>query len=278
MPRIYTWQHTVRSYEGDAWGQLQPSGLLRLFERAAIFSSASNGFDREFYEEQGTAWVVRRMTILLLSVAHSTDDLEISTWGSHFVRVRGGREYRALNITTDQQVAQGIAEWVYIDRATGTPKAIPADIGAKFEAPGAPLGTYEPPAVAPLDEPRKFTDSRRAEWYEIDSMGHVNNAIYADWLDAAWRATMSDMGWSVSRLKQQGFQMRAEYLMLNYRRETLPGDQLQITTRLVGVEGRLCAITQSITRVGESAEIVSSESVYGWADDMGSPCEPPLDL
>jgi acyl-CoA thioester hydrolase len=192
--------------------------------------------------------------------------------------VRGGREYRARNVTTGREVAQAIAEWVYIDRATGAPKAIPSDIAERFEAPGAPLGTYEPPVVARLDEAYEFVDTRRAEWYEIDSMGHVNNAIYADWLDAAWRAAMEEMGWSVSRLKSDGFQMRVEYLTLNYKRETLPGDQLQITTRLVGMEGRLCSITQSIVRVGESAEIVVSESVYGWADEMGEPCEPPGDI
>jgi acyl-CoA thioester hydrolase len=249
--------------------------LLRLFERAAIFSSADNGYDKEFYEEHGTAWVVRRMTVLMMSMAHSTDDLEISTWGSHFVRVRGGREYRARNITTGDEVAQAIAEWVYIDRATGKPKDIPLDIAERFEAPGAPLGTYEPPVVAKVDEPREFTDTRRAEWYEVDSMGHVNNANYADWLDAAWKSAMGEMGWSVAKLKSEGYQLRVEYLMLNYKRETLPGDQLQITTRLVGMEGRLCAVTQSIARVGDSAEIVVSESVYGWADDLGEPCEAP---
>lgn len=275
MPRIFTWEHTVRSYEGDAWGQLQPSGLLRLLERAAIFSSTDNGFDSEFYAEHNTAWVVRRMTILFSSVAHSTDDLEISTWGAYFVRVRGGREYRARNITTGQPVAQAIAEWIYIDRASGAPKAIPADIGARFEAPGAPLGTYDPPPVAKLDKPLEFTDSRRAEWYEVDSMGHVNNAVYADWLDAAWRAAMGEMGWPVAKLKQDGFQLRAEYLTLNYKRETLPGDLLQIKTRLVGLDGRLCRIEQSILRAGETAEIVTSESIYGWANNDGVPCDPP---
>lgn len=275
MPRVYTWEHTVRSYEGDAWGQLQPSGLLRLFERAAIFSSAQNGYTQEYYEEHGTAWVVRRMTLLILSVAHSTDDLEISTWGSHFVKVRGMREYRAHNLTTGRPAAQAIAEWVYIDRATGAPKPIPTDIAERFEAPGAPLGTYDPPVVARLETPREFIDSRRAEWYEIDSMGHVNNANYADWLDAAWRAAMEEMGWPVAELKSKGYQMRAEYLLLNYKREAHAGDRLRIITRLIGSEGRLCAVSQSIRRVEDDVEVVASESVYGWTDALGEACEAP---
>src|SRR5438067_838696 len=100
MTRTYTWQHTVRSYEGDAWGQLQPSGVLRLLERSAIIAAADAGYGREFHEEHGTAWVVRRMTLLLPNVAHSGDELEISTWAAHFTRVRGLREYRLHNASS----------------------------------------------------------------------------------------------------------------------------------------------------------------------------------
>ena len=275
MPRIYTWQHTVRNYEGDAWGQLQPSGILRLLERSAIIAAAEGGYGREFHEEHGTAWVVRRMKLLLPSVAHADDDLEITTWASHFVRVRGGREYRIRNLATDEQVAQAIAEWVYIDRATSAPMPIPVDVAANFDVPGAPLGSYEPPPVAPLSEPREFTDTRRAEWYEADAMAHVNNSVYADWLDAAVRSAMEEMGWPMARLKSEGYQLRAEYIFLDYKRPVMPGDRLLITTRLVGREGRLCAFNQAINRVKDSTEVAAAEYVYGWADEEGISSGPP---
>ncbi len=276
MPRIYTWQHTVRNYEGDAWGQLQPSGILRLLERSAIIAAAEGGYGREFHDEHNTAWVVRRMKLLMPSVAHANDDLEITTWASHFVRVRGGREYRVQNLDTDQQIAHAIAEWVYIDRATGAPRAIPASVGVDFDVPGAPLGNYEPPAVASLDSPREFVDTRRAEWYEADTMGHVNNAVYADWLDAATRLAMEEMGWPIVRLKADGFQLRAEYLYLDYKSPVLPGERLVVTTRLVGMEGRLCATSHSIARAEDGTEAALAEYVYGWADEAGEPLEPPV--
>ena len=275
MPHTYSWQHTVRSYEGDAWGQLLPSGILRLLERSAIVAAADAGYGDEFHEEHGTAWVVRRMTMLLPSVAHRVDDLEITTWPSHFVRVRGGREYRIENLTTGKEVAHALAEWVYIDRATGAPRAIPPRLATDFDVPGAPLGNYDPPKIAPLTDSPTFADTRRAEWYEADAMGHVNNAVYADWLDAAMREAMEEMGWPVARFKSEGYQLRAEYLFLDYKRPVLPGERLAISTRLVGVEGRFCSVSHSITRTDDAAQVAIAEYVYGWADDTGAPSDPP---
>jgi YbgC/YbaW family acyl-CoA thioester hydrolase len=277
MPRIYTLHHTVFNSEGDAWGQLQPSGVLRILETAAILAAAAGGYGDEFHAAQGTAWVIRRMNLLLLAPAHVSAELEIRTWASHFMRVRGGREYTIQNLTTGDQVARGIAEWVYVDRKSGMPRPIPPQVGIDFDVPGAPLGLYEAPSIASLSTPREFRANRKAEWYEADSMGHVNNTVYADWLDAAFRDAMEQMGWPVAAYKERGYQLRAEYIALEYKRPALPGDHLAITTSLVGREGRLCSVRQVITRVSSSdnAELASAEYAYGWVDAGGMQSEPP---
>ena len=108
-------------------------------------------------------------------------------------------------------------------------------------------------------------------------MGHVNNAVYADWLDAALRDAMLEMGWPIARLKEQGYQLRAEYLALDYKRAALPGERLSINTLIEGIEGRLCALSQSIRSDNGASqiEVAASASVYGWADSAGEPCAPP---
>ena len=183
--RIFSFQPVVGSAEGDVWGQLPPSGVLRLFEQAAVAAAADAGFDGEFHRAQGTAWVIRRLTFLMHSPAHLGDRLQLSTWLSHAARVRAYREYRLENLAEPGTplVAAGIAEWVYIDREKVTPRHIPKEIEDDFDMPGAPVGNYEPPSVEPLDHPVEIRTERVAEWYECDSMGHVNNAVYVDWLD-----------------------------------------------------------------------------------------------
>jgi len=128
-----------------------------------------------------------------------------------------------------------------------------------------------------MHTPREFRANRKAEWYEADSMGHVNNTVYADWLDAAFRDAMEQMGWPVAVYKERGYQLRAEYIALEYKRPALPGDHLAITTGLVGRQGRLCSVRHVIRQISssDSVELASAEYVYGWVDIKGMQSDPP---
>jgi YbgC/YbaW family acyl-CoA thioester hydrolase len=273
--RTYTWHYRVRNFEGDAFRQLQPSGMLRLCEQSAVDAAGDVGYDKNFHSEHGTAWVIRRMTLVLGTPARIEDELEITTWISHFAKVRGGREYRIKNLTTGLSAAEGLAEWVYLDRQKLTPRVIPAQTAIDFDVPGAPLGDYTAPAVEPLPNPMEFTVERTAEWYETDSMEHINNAVYSDWLDSGFRSAVTELGWTPLTLREAGYQLRAEHMYLDYKRPALPGDRLTISTRLVGIEERLCAVQQTITRPSDGVDLLSADMIYGWADPTGSPVQPP---
>jgi YbgC/YbaW family acyl-CoA thioester hydrolase len=276
MVRIYSLQPVVGNAEGDVWGQLPPSGVLRLFEQAAVAAAADEGYDKEFHSKHGTAWVIHRMTLLMHRPAHIGDRLQLTTWLAHMARVRGYREYRLENLSeaSAPTVATGIAEWVYIDREKLLPRAIPRQVEDDFEMPGAPLGTYEPPVVEAPARPFESITERVAEWYECDSMGHVNNAVYADWLDSGVRAAMDAWGWPVGVLRMDGLQLRGEYFALDYKRAALPGDRVRIVTRLEGLSGRLCRVHQTISNA-EGTELLEATSVYGWADKSGQPADAP---
>src|SRR5437870_13657573 len=113
MVREFRWRFTVRSYESDASSLVPASVILRYLEQSAVIAAADAGFDREFHEEHGTAWVIRRMNLVVRGTARSQDELEVTTWASDFERVRAGREYRVFNLTAGVLLAEGIAQWVY---------------------------------------------------------------------------------------------------------------------------------------------------------------------
>ncbi|HYO48860.1 MAG TPA: thioesterase family protein [Chloroflexia bacterium] len=274
MVREYRWRFTIRSYEGDAWGQLSAAGLLRYFEQSAVEAAADAGYGSEFHDEHGSAWVIRRMSLLMQGPMMPGQELEIATWISHFGRVRGGREYRVSDAASGKPLASGLAEWVYVDRHTLSPKAIPKELAIDFDTPGAPLGTYDAPPVVRLERQPEFTVHRVAEWHEADSLGHVNNAIYADWLDDATRAAIDAMGWNTATLRDQGLQLRGEHYSLDYRRGAIPGDHVTVTTRIEGISGRLYAIRQRITDV-EGLDLVANSAIYGWRTTAGEPTDPP---
>jgi YbgC/YbaW family acyl-CoA thioester hydrolase len=274
MVREYKWQLRVRSYETDAWGLVPTSGILRYLEQSAVDAAASAGYGDDFHRERGSSWVVRRMTLLMHAPISQGDELEISTWASHFVRVRGGREYCVKNISTGKTHCIAIAEWVYINRRTFAPMAVPAALGADFDVPGAPLQTYEPPTVESGGREMAFTTERTVEWHEIDSMKHVNNAVYADWLDDALRTGLEEAGWSAAGLKEQGLHLRGEYYNLTYRQAAMPGDRLRISTTLESTSGPLCALRHVVT-TDAGTELLTAESIYSWRDSSGNHTIPP---
>jgi acyl-CoA thioester hydrolase len=274
MVREYKWRLRVRSYEGDAWGLVPTSGILRYLEQSAVIAAANLGYGAEYHREHNSAWVIRRMSLVMHTPVRQGDELEIATWITHFAKVRGGREYVVSNAASGQALYSGLAEWVYVDRQTLAPKAIPPGLDAVFDTPGAPIYRYDAPQVEVSAEQPRFTTERTVEWHELDSMGHVNNAMYADWLDDAFKAAMDVMGWNVARLKEEGLHLRGEHHSLNYKRAAMPGDKLFVTTIIGGATGRLCSVSQAVTDTN-GEELMSADSVYGWRDNAGQPCEAP---
>ena len=272
QPSSFTFR--VRSYEGDAWGRLPASGLLRYLEQAAISAAGERGFGRDFHAERGSTWVIRRMALQFHLGAYPGDDLLITTWLSHLDRVRGGREYRVNHAETGLPIASALAEWVYLDRARLRPLPLPDDLISHALVPGAPLGNYDPPSVRAMASPHVTTTRRVAQWYECDSHGHVNNSVYADWLDESVRAAVASLGYPTATLKAAGLHIRGVHYQLDYKRAALPEDPLIIETHLLGSEGSMYEFWQTISVEGGS-DLLTAKSVYIWLTDDGAPSEPP---
>lgn len=270
--REYSWQLKVRSYESDAWGYLPTCGILRYLEQSAVAAADDAGYGNEFHRRNNSAWVIRRMTLLVPTPVRPGESLDISTWISSFARVRGGREYR-MRGASGQPVATALAEWVYINRTTSAPMAIPPEVDADFDPPGAPVGTYEPPTIEAADDvqaPIEHTVRRTVEWHECDSMGHVNNANYANWLDDAMLATIEASGTGIDEQRESGLRLHGEYYKLDYRRAARPGDQLDVTTRVDRRSATAYAVAQRIT-TPQGDSLLTAGSVYRWREVKREP-------
>lgn len=273
MVREYRWQLQVRSYEGDAWGLLPASGMLRYLEEAAVSAARDAGYGRAFHDERNSLWVIRRMALALNAPVRIGDCIDIVTWASHFERVRGGREYRVTN-AEGTLVASGLAEWVYLERQTLRPLAVPREVAVDFDLPGAPLGDYSPPALSPSGQEQIFRTERVAEWHECDSLQHINNSVYVDWLDDSLRGGLAELGWGVESFRERGLQLRGEHFRLDYKRAALPGDHLVIMTVLQQSIGRLLSVRQRVV-TSSGAEVLTADNVYGWQNNEGQPVEAP---
>ncbi len=253
----------MRSYEVDAWGEVPAAGILRYFEHSAVTAAVDAGYGSDFHRENNSAWVIRRMALAVTGSIRSEHEIEITTWISHFARVRGGREYRMRNVTTGGEVAAGLAEWVYMNRGSMAPMQIPREMAVGFDIPGQPLYNYDPPTVqaeVEIEQPVSTTQ-RVAEWHECDSFGHVNNANYAGWLDDAFIAALEANGQPAAQLRLQGIMPRGEHYKLDYKRAALPGDAMQIETRIEAASEQGYAVSQLISLLS-GEEILRANSIY----------------
>ena len=173
--------YRVRFDESGPDGLLRTSVLLRYAQDIAWHHSATRGFDRAWYAERGLAWLVRATEVALLAPVATGSDLVGTT------RVVGWRRVWARRRTEFHDAAGNLAAWALIDwvllDARGAPTRIPSEFEPVF---GAPVATFRLAKVI-LGEPP--ADARQPVFavrpQELDPMAHVNNAVYADWLEEA---------------------------------------------------------------------------------------------
>jgi len=179
QPDTCSASYRVRFDEAAPDGLLRTSVLLRYAQDLAWFHSASRGFDRGWYAERGLTWLVRAAEIDVLQPIRVGSDLVGTTRvvGSRRVWARRRTDFR----TTEGDIAADVRiDWLLLDRR-GSPTRIPPEFDPIF---GMHL---EPVELARVDLPDASGDARTTTItvrpQELDPMDHVNNAVYADWVE-----------------------------------------------------------------------------------------------
>jgi acyl-CoA thioester hydrolase len=264
MPEVYYTLHLpVRRYEVDQFSLVHDHIFQQYMEEAAIQASTAAGFSTEWYNEHGTVWVIREMTIEYLHPAAIDDQLDILTWVADLRRVRSHREYQVFRSRDHKLLVRASCDWVYINRATLWPIKIPAEAQVALPAnsqyavpPAAPVPTLPDPAQ------REHTSRRRVQRHEVDGMGHVNNAFYVTWFEeavvdalAAWLPAPARTGWPRWRRHH-----------IEYISAILPGEEVEIASRLVGLDRGRAAWQQVVRRIGSEQPAITDECVVLYLD------------
>ncbi len=177
--------YRVRFDEAGPDGLLRTSVLLRYAQDVAWHHSTIRGYDRAWYAERGLAWLVRTAEVTVAAAVPVGAELVGTT------RVVGWRRVWARRRTTFDDangatVATVQIDWVLLD-GRGAPTRIPPEFEPVFGAATATVGLAR---VALGDAPPTTRQSAiTVRPHELDPMAHVNNAVYADWLEEAVIAT-----------------------------------------------------------------------------------------
>ena len=123
---------TVPQEAVDENGHVSNVAYVQWMQDAAVCHSDRQGCTRET-QAIGATWVVRSHRIEYFLPAFAGDRIVILTWVSDFRKVRSLRKYRFIRLDDDALLARAETDWVFVDAASGRPRAIPKQISDAFE-------------------------------------------------------------------------------------------------------------------------------------------------
>jgi acyl-CoA thioester hydrolase len=206
MTPHFTRLFRVRHYELDAFGHVNGVNLVRYMQEAAIEASTDLGFSPDWYQQHGVGWVVRRLSVRYFSPAVYGDEVAAATWLSGLRGVRSIREYDLTLSHDGKRVARGRAEWVYMNFQTGEPTRIPDAWANAFtlkdKAEDLGIRLHNPHST---ENARRYTCRRRVEYHELDTVQHVNHAVYLHWVSQAFLDALRSAGNAPEHTLQEGW-------------------------------------------------------------------------
>jgi YbgC/YbaW family acyl-CoA thioester hydrolase len=261
-PGEYVLRTPVPVAELDPFGELRPSAYIRLLQLTAAEASAAAGYDAHWYAQRGTTWIVRRTRFEQCEPARQGDDLRIRTWVSDIRRVRSWRRYEVDRAIDGQAIARAATDWVYVNSDSGAPTVLCEELQRAF-MPAGVTTEPRPPRIRPPADGVAF-DLRRVELADLDSLGHVNNATYVNFVQQALLEDLQRRGWTPDFARPEAGHLRARSLEIEYLTPALYREVLsaRIATTLTS-EGKLGA---AVELVAESTSAAAAVCECEWSD------------
>lgn len=280
-PVTFSRTFRVRYYECDSYGHLNNANYPRFMQETAFDASASVGFDQARYAAMNRIWLVRETEIEYFLPFVYNDPIEVRTWVEDFRRVRSRRRYEFLHAETGELHARASTDWVYIDTQTERPASVEAAVIAAYW-PGDDL-TVAPARdkfpEPPPPPPGKFSITKRVEWRDIDTRGHMNNAVYFNYIEDCSTQVAVAFKWPMSRIAEAGFGIITRRHRMEYLQPALMDEELEITTWVSNVKRATAHRHYTIRRVDDGALLARCLTLWVWVDlSTGRPMRVPPDF
>lgn len=268
MPLTHTRTFRVRYYECDANGHLNSAVYLRYMQETAFDASAAAGYDLARYEQMQRHWLIRESQVEYLLPLRYNQQVAVCTWIADFRRVSSRRAYEFRLAADGALAARAFTDWVFLDTASNRPASIPQTLIDDFYPEGAPA---EFPPRQPFPDPPPppagaFRMRRRVSWEDIDTMQHVNNAVYMDYTNECGFQVCAAFQWPWQRMTAEGFGIYLRQARLQYLQPARLGDELEITTWVSQVRRVTSARHYTIQRVSDGALLARVHTLGAWVD------------
>jgi len=269
--RTYTQNVRASHADVDFLGELKVSALLGLLEQSAVEASTAAGFDPAWYTAHGCVWLVRRTRLERLRPVGGGDALGISTHVADFRRARSLRRYavRRTGGWEDRGEAEAVrasTDWVYCEIARARPVSVPDEMRvALFGTTAAPAERRARRVEIP-DGPPAAVLGLRVRATDLDHMMHVNNAVWADFLENAALALFEQRGRGLAAMLGEGGALRIRSLDLEYLGDARLGQDLEVHSWLEDDPGAIGAnptLVQAV-RQADGRRLLRARTTWCW--------------
>jgi acyl-CoA thioester hydrolase len=119
--------------------------------------------------------------------------------------------------------------------------------------------------VGTLSEDRaSYTTRWTVRTYELDLNGHVNNAVYLNWAEQVATEHAEAAGFGPSWTAARGGAWVVRRHEITYRRPAAYGDELELTTRAVALQGARGRRHTTVARVADGATVAELDTEWVW--------------
>jgi acyl-CoA thioester hydrolase len=221
------------------------------------------------YQEMGRAWFVRDTEIAYLAPLRYGDVVSVRTWVLDFRRVRSRRAYELRRPADDTLAAEGVTDWVFLDRERQRPASVPAEMAAAFLPDGPPAGAppREPFPEPPAPPAGVYAEARRVSWSDLDPAGHVNNARYLNYLEDCAIGDARSRGWTMTRmLEEGGFAIVARRYRIEYLEPAHLDEEIELATWISDVRRASAVRHFTVRRAAGGALLARARALWAWID------------
>jgi YbgC/YbaW family acyl-CoA thioester hydrolase len=111
---------------------------------------------------------------------------------------------------------------------------------------------------------------------ELDSFGHVNHAVFLNYLEQARFLALQEAGFDWSSLDEKGWRIFVVRIEVDYVAEARRGQRLLVRTWADSFRRTMMVFGQEIVRADDPETVVTRARVTGvWIDPQGRPMRVP---
>jgi acyl-CoA thioester hydrolase len=207
MTGRFTARFPVRHYELDVLNHLNNAVHVQYMHETAVQAAVHAGCGPDWCRAHRSRWVIRNLAIRYFAQVAHGDLVEVAVWVSRLHGVYGATLEYDLTLAGDgSHVARARAEWIHLDLFKNEPVPFPPGFVEAFPPTGAveDLGIRIAKAW-PTAEAHRYHSRRRVQFHELSAAGHVNHAVYLQWIGQAYFDALHTVGYPLERSRHEGW-------------------------------------------------------------------------